>query len=60
MEADEAVKVAALVKVSMLAGIRTALKRGISIEQVLDRYEYSTFSFDKDGNFILVPSAKRT
>jgi cytochrome c-type biogenesis protein CcmH/NrfF len=58
MEPDEVLKLAALVKVSMLAGIRKAIKQGKTTEQVLDRYEYSTFIM-KDGELLLVPPKKR-
>ena len=58
MEPDEVLKLAALVKVSMLAGIRKAIKQGKTVEQALDRYEYSTFIM-KDGELLLVPPKKR-
>ena len=58
MEPDEVLKVASVVKVFMLASIRTALKKGKTIEQILDKYEYSVFIM-KDGELLLVPSKKR-
>lgn len=58
MEPDEVLKLAALVKVSILAGIRKMLKEGKTIEKALDKYEYSNFIM-KEGELLLVPPKKR-
>lgn len=54
MEAEEVLKVAAMVKVTIIAGIRKSLKAGKSIENILDYYEYSNFAL-KEDELLLVP-----
>lgn len=59
MDEDGAVRIASMVKVTMLAGIREGLKRGEDIKKILDRYEYSTFAMDADGALIIVTKNRR-
>ena len=57
MTEEEVVKVAAMVKVTIIAGIRKAIQNGGSINKALDRFEYSTFAM-KDDELILIPSKR--
>lgn len=58
MNEEEVLKVANMTKVAVLAGIRTAIKAGKTLEQAIGAYENSSFCF-KDDNLVIVFDKKR-
>jgi hypothetical protein len=57
MNEEAVINLVSLVKTSLLARMRTDLKTGESIDQILNRYEYASYAL-QDGNLVMITTKR--